>query len=96
MDIIDDIVRSTIKMYAKQLIDNMERDDGGTAFPLPVQNGEVDYEGMTLRDYFAAKAMSAMITTAACPCLTGLDSVRFETAKGAHEIADAMLQERSK
>ena len=40
--------------------------DGGYAFPIPdthYPNGEVHYgtPGMTLRDYFAAKAMQALI-----------------------------------
>lgn len=32
------------------------KDDGGTAFPSHGSMGEVAQEGMTLRDYFAAKA----------------------------------------
>lgn len=60
-------------------------DTGGPAFPLPTVRFE-DGLGMTLRDYFAAKAMQAIITsnhrTAKPP---------FETA---YEIADAMLKAR--
>lgn len=43
-------------------------------------------EGMTLRDYFAAKAMQGIIFE----CLEPKD-----TAKFAYELADAMLKERN-
>jgi hypothetical protein len=36
-----------------------KRDDGGPAFPMPSESHPQD--GMTLRDYFAAKAMQALI-----------------------------------
>lgn len=51
--------------------------------------------GMELRDYFAAKAMQAMITTAGAP-LGGLDGYEEHNAAAAYKIADAMLQERDK
>src|SRR5690606_29234698 len=47
------------------MTDNIK--DGGPAFPLPVEDlqcrfrFESGYGGMTLRDYFAAKAMAALI-----------------------------------
>jgi len=52
-------------------------------------------QGMSLRDYFAAKAMQAMISTAAAPCLFGLDGVETHTAGAAYAMADAMLAARS-
>lgn len=82
-------------------------DHGWPAFPSPTvsQNqatGETiahqAYGGMTLRDYFAAKAMSVLL-----PGLIGeLDRLPDRTAaeqtrrgcKAAYMIADAMLQER--
>ncbi|EPF6612188.1 hypothetical protein RFG51_004841 [Klebsiella aerogenes] len=42
----------------------MSKDNGGPAFPSSASEGcgsSVDRSGMTLRDYFAAKAMQAMI-----------------------------------
>ena len=42
-------------------------------------------EGMTLRDYFAAKAMQGIL-------FEGLDE--SETAKNAYAMADAMLKAR--
>jgi len=45
--------------------------------------------GMTLRDYFAAKAMQGMYANGSFP--TG---IMLDTAKEAYEMADAMLKER--
>jgi hypothetical protein len=50
------------------------------AFPLPNMN-----TGMTLRDYFAAKAMQALIDN---------DNLFFEIPTRAYEIADAMMKAR--
>jgi len=50
--------------------------------------------GMNLRDYFAAQAMQAMISTAAAPCLNGLDGYEPFLAKNAYKMADAMMEAR--
>lgn len=50
----------------------------------------------TLRDYFAAKAMQGIITTAAEPILTSLAGLDDDIAKTAYELADAMLRAREK
>ena len=47
------------------------------------------YNGMTLRDYFAAKAMQGMYANGSFP--TG---IMLDTAKEAYEMADAMLKAR--
>ena len=53
-------------------------------------NGEKNPEGMTLRDYFAAKAMEGML--AAC---TGWSEANLERlAKCSYSTADAMLKAR--
>ncbi|PHH11083.1 hypothetical protein CRX48_11840 [Morganella morganii] len=52
--------------------------------------------GMTLRDYFAAKAMQGIITTAAAPILTSLAGLDDDIAKTSYELADAMLRAREK
>lgn len=77
--------------------------DGGKAFPEPgvydVINDRVnpvgsyyDAGGMSLRDYFAAKALASM--------LSGPTEIREGTpelaAKLSYRFADAMLAERSK
>ena len=55
------------------------------AFPNPHRT---DLTGMTLRDYFAAKAMQSLV-------LQG-DTVIEDCAILAYEMADAMLKERDK
>jgi hypothetical protein len=58
---------------------------GGSAFPSHGSMGEVTQEGMTLRDYFAAKAMQGLMD-AAMPMP--------EIAQAAYQMADDMLKER--
>ena len=90
----------------------MSRNTGGAAFPRPMgHNGMTHHEeheaseaqqGMTLRDYFAAKAMQAMITGG--PNIiyrdaTGnmvTDATPAFRAQCAYAEADAMLAERAK
>ena len=57
------------------------------AFPQNPSNFDPLTHGMTLRDYFAAKAMQAMETRNA----TG---THYSRAIQAYEIADAMLKAR--
>jgi len=62
------------------------------AFPLHnhgTQTLGMHVTGMTLRDYFAAKAMRGMYANGSFP--TG---IMFDTAKEAYEMADAMLKAR--
>lgn len=72
----------------------MSKDTGGTAFPLPLGSETVEgQEGMTLRDYFAAKAMQAW--------LTQIDPEEMEDmmerwAENSYEFADCMLKIRKK
>lgn len=72
-----------------------EINDGGSAFPVVVEGGdnsklwpELD-KGMTLRDYFAAKAMQGYV--AACPDVLPPTP---RCAEWAYEMADAMLAAR--
>jgi hypothetical protein len=70
----------------------MSADNGGPAFPGLHPSSECRYkeEGMTLRDYFAAKAMQGLL--ASLPSDTTLyDS---NVAKWSYEMADAMLKAR--
>lgn len=78
------------------------KNTGGPAFPYSgVHKGSdmnyiIDNHGMTLRDYFAAKAMQAFITGAmsdGTPLRT-MDGDDKVAAKAAYIIADAMLKER--
>lgn len=66
-------------------------DTGGPAFPLNWEDkGEYWATGMTLRDYFAAKAMQGMIG-GAWPT-TSPD--QEDIARFSYEMADAMLRAR--
>ncbi|VVE33722.1 hypothetical protein [Pandoraea commovens] len=67
-----------------------EINNGGPAFPSHGTMGEVTHEGMTLRDYFAAKAMAAIIAQPE----GGLDYEEDTVAAAAFEMADAMLRAR--
>jgi hypothetical protein len=58
---------------------------GGPAFPSTHPHGQD--EGMTLRDYFAAKAMQALITVQ-------FQTKQAQSAETAYEWADAMLKAR--
>ncbi len=71
---------------------------GGPAFPRPLKKYDSslneyyldheNYPGMTLRDYFAAKAMQGIV---------GKDFSEAEfISKHSYKIADAMLKERDK
>ncbi len=61
------------------------------AFPATAydENGHMA-QGMTLRDYFAAKAMQGFLFT------DKFDYPYRFTAKDAYEMADAMIKERTK
>ncbi len=65
--------------------------NGGPAFPAMHFDLGDDEHGMTLRDYFAAKAMQAFLSRAAS--ITCPDEI---IAEDAYNAADAMLKERNK
>lgn len=90
----------------------MSKNTGGSAFPLPVERDqdcfdrlESGYGGMTLRDYFAAKAMQSM---AVCgfkyltehpddglkPLTTEASQMLHDIGESAYLMADAMLRAR--
>lgn len=88
----------------------MGKSDGGPAFPgqMPTgydpRSGNFN-EGMSLRDYFAAQAMLAHVQlcqlVATLWAADKMENVRIDQspaviARGAYEIADAMLAERQK
>ncbi len=75
--------------------------DGGPAFPCErMEQIEVlpnnpafakgTFPGMSLRDYFAAKAMQGLIAD------TRVQDTEAAIAEGAYAVADAMLAERAK
>ena len=77
----------------------MSDNTGGPAFP-GVQyismNGKQNPEGMTLRDYFAAKALSSLMQTFLAKDLDTVDPLGWVDglSSEAYQIADAMLKAR--
>lgn len=65
-------------------------DAGGWAFPMALGS----WEGMTLRDYFAAKFMAALIVEGRLIHYNG-DNNRDDLATDAYQIADAMIKARA-
>lgn len=70
--------------------------NGGPAFPIPLNPGQTytahaTCDGMTLRDYFAAKAMQGMAASKE-HCTDGW--AHSDIAVQAYNIADAMLRAR--
>jgi hypothetical protein len=66
---------------------------GGPAFPVQsvyIEDQETNSHGMTLRDYFAAKAMQSLVLMS-----TGEDNEIPDAAEAAYWYADAMLKARS-
>jgi hypothetical protein len=67
------------------------KDTGGPAFPFWCDsNGMANFQGMTLRDYFAAKAMQGF-----CAGAEAGDDVG-EIPSLSYMVADAMLAQRNK
>ncbi len=71
--------------------------DGGPAFPLHSEvrpSMDTEWCGMTLRDYFAAKAMQSLMHTQYVDMT--YEGEPAAMAFEAYRLADAMIQERSK
>ena len=76
--------------------------DGNPAFPVPGLSEDPSFNGMSLRDYFAAKAMqgelAAMQDPEANVCGVALDASNEalgRLAKHYYRLADAMLLARA-
>ena len=75
----------------------MSKDTGGPAFPCDLTSYDdevrIQYQGMTLRDYFAAKAMQGAISG----CSSRGEVILYSDLAGlSYEVADAMLKARTK
>lgn len=72
----------------------MSDKNGGPAFPTEgvVCRDGILYEGMTLRDYFAAKAMQGFVTSLGI--VHGTVPTDEDIARYSYALADAMLKER--
>lgn len=73
--------------------DETQNADPGTAFPIVHPDGRgVQYFGLTMRDYFAAKAMQGLIASND----EGAGDRIEDIPAYAYEIADAMIEARTK
>jgi hypothetical protein len=80
--------------------------DGGPAFARPKSRDPENYsypetypaqEGMSLRDYFAAKALQGLLTANVEICTDNMPDIDPAAAAGnCYRFADAMLAERSR
>ena len=77
------------------MTDSNGKETGGAAFPTTQYANGVNPtghdHGMTLRDYFAAKAMQSLFNN---PDITDTKKVRDWIAIISYEIADSMLKAR--
>lgn len=81
---------------------NNQINDGGPAFPVPVDNDcdchgrfTSGYGGMTLRDYFAAAALQGILSGADRSTVKYLENMSYpagQMSSAAYNIADAMLK----
>jgi len=71
----------------------MIKDTGGPAFPAPAGVSHITEQGMTLRDYFAAKCMQGILAGSGDE--DGFVSYDADAlAEQAYVMADAMLKAR--
>lgn len=72
-----------------------KQNNGGPAFPLSCKWDEPQFNGMTLRDYFAAKALGVMCSSNVNGTGTFSSPGGRETvASVCYQMADAMLKAR--
>lgn len=74
----------------------MKKETGGNAFPVPGLQHDADFNGMTLRDYFAAKAMQTILIGANLPTKDSRDEWFPILSEISYDVSDAMLAEREK
>lgn len=100
----DDLGVAMLRRVAEHLRQQVARmtapavDDGGPAFPAPEAGRQhfsdpAAYIGMSLRDYFAAKAVQGLLAQSMG---TAFGSDPIYAAQHAYTTADAMLKERAK
>ncbi|WP_431642816.1 hypothetical protein [Enterobacter mori] len=76
----------------------MTNNNGGPAFPVAGSEHNYPIEGMTLRDYFAAKAMQSIVSSPkemeSIIDTLGAKTAYAKVSETAYVIADAMLRAR--
>lgn len=76
----------------------MSTNNGGPAFPAEHDHLANSEHGMSLRDYFAAKAMQALIPLFSSGTLSvkdGTPATEAHVSEQAYAFADAMLEARN-
>lgn len=63
-------------------------------FAFPRQTAEQGHGGMTLRDYFAAAAVTGLCTNHETAKLIGEEKMSLNTAALAYKMADALIEAR--
>lgn len=75
-------------------------DDGGPAFPTPTevydQGTRSATAGLSLRDYFAAKAMQTLLLTGRATVELSDADFMMEISRGSYRMSDAMIASRNK
>lgn len=72
----------------------MSKNHGGPAFPVAGREHNYPIEGMTLRDYFAAKAMQSALLVSKQSPESSFETFSMAVAEVAYDVADAMLRAR--
>ena len=77
--------------------------DGGPAFPMSrtllrgtMESREIEVRGMSLRDWFAGKALPSAMSIALDNARHGVVTSDENIARDCYSIANAMLKEREK
>ena len=74
------------------------KEDGGPAYPvIGAPGASQDYQGMTLRDYFAGEALAGMLANKRFHIFgdDGDTLADEQAAQNAYDFADAMIAERA-
>lgn len=73
----------------------MSKDTGGPAFPVHGLQHDESFNGMTLRDYFAAKSLAGLSANPSMIDSNDSKAIAY-LADCAYQVADAMLAARVK
>lgn len=68
--------------------------EGGPAFPVVLKNDQIEFKGMSLRDWFAGQALVGLFAGRGGAELKTTEEDFLEDARGAYQIADCMLAAR--
>lgn len=82
--------------YINMQENQTQKDDGGPAFPMVNELGDLHHPGMTLRDYFAGHALAGemVASTAGCWRNDTPQEHLVERAKLLYRMAEAMIEAR--